>query len=172
MHPLRGSSRGEGGRLAIRDAADADFADLLELWHELMHTHVRTDGRFALSESCDQRFFNYVETARARDDYRVRVGTVDGRPVGFVVCCVLPNSPVYRIRWIGYVNDICVTASARGRGIGRALVEDAVTWMRAAGAESIEVYVAKANAGAARFWRSLGAREYLERLSLDLDGWG
>lgn len=152
----------------VRDAREADGAQLLALWHELMDLHVSNDPRFALSENCDQRFFNYIDTARSRDDYRVRVAVSAGRLVGFVICCVLPNSPVYRTRWIGYVNDISVTKAARGQGVGTALVEDAVRWMRSQGAESIEVYVAKANTGAARFWRAMGADEYLERLSLDL----
>lgn len=164
-----------GGRepqLVIRDAVDADASELLTLWHELMELHVRSDARFALSENCDQRFFNYVETARGRDDYRVRVAAEDRRLLGFAICCVLPNSPVYRTRWIGYVNDIVVTHPARGRGVGRRLVDDAVAWMRDQGAESVEVYVAKANEGALRFWRSMGGADYLERLSLDLSRFG
>lgn len=160
------------GRLVIRDATDRDFGDLLLLWRELMDVHVVSDERFALSEHCDQRFRNYVETARSRDDYRVRVAVEDALPVGFVICCVLPNSPVYRTRWIGYINDIVVTQGAQGRGIGTALVQDAVDWMCDHGAESIEVYVAKANVGAARFWRELGGTDYLERLSLDPSRFG
>lgn len=156
----------------IRDATDQDSGDLLLLWRELMELHTASDERFALSENCDQRFFNYVETARSRDDYRVRVATATGRPIGFIICCVLPNSPVYRVRWIGYINDICVARAARGSGVGTALVEDAVGWMRDRGAESIEVYVAKANREATGFWRSMGGRDYLERLSLDLSRFG
>ena len=172
MHAASGPPQSARGRLVIRDATDADLADLLGLWRELMEIHVENDERFALSDNCDQRFLSYVETARNRDDYRVRVATLRGRPVGFVICCVLPNSPVYRTRWIGYVNDICVTEGTRSQGVGTALVQDAVDWMCDHGAESVEVYVARANEQAGRFWRAIGGRDYLERLSLDLSRFG
>lgn len=167
-----GSSDMPRDRLVIRDASPVDYGDLLSMWRELMETHTERDERFALAEACDQRFLSYIETARSRDDYRVRVAATRRGPEGFTISCVLPNSPVYRARWIGYVNDICVTESARGKGIGKALVRDAVDWMCDRGAESVEVYVAKANEEAGRFWRSMGGREYLERLSLDLGRFG
>lgn len=155
--------------VALRDARAADFPELLELWRELMGLHTRIDPRFALSADADERFEAYVDTAIHRDDYHVRVATLGHRLVGFAISCILPNSPVYRAEWIGYVNDIAVTHSVRRRGVGERLVEDAVAWLRAGGAESIEVYVAHENRGAQRFWRSVGARDYLDRLSLDLD---
>jgi ribosomal protein S18 acetylase RimI-like enzyme len=158
----------EPGEVVLRNAKDSDFGVLRDLWRELMDLHVELDPRFTLSDNADQRFFNYLETARSREDYRVRIAAVGDRPVGFAISCVLPNSPVYRARWIGYINDLCVTDSMRRRGIGELLVRDAVDWLRANGAETVEVYVACYNEGAQRFWRRIGGREYLERLSLDL----
>ncbi|MBX2813664.1 MAG: GNAT family N-acetyltransferase [Myxococcales bacterium] len=154
--------------LRIRDAADTDFNDLLQLWRELMAVHVENDERFTLADDCDRQFFHYIETARSRDDYRVRVAVQNHHVVGFIICCILPNSPLYRTRWIGYINDISVGKSVRGQGVGTALVKDAVAWMSCQGAESIEVYVAKANTQALNFWRSMGGKDYLERISLDL----
>lgn len=158
--------------VTLRTARDEDFPDLLALWRELMELHVRLDGRFALSDDADERFEAYVDTAIHRDDYLVRLALLGHHPVGFSVSCILPNSPVYRARWIGYVNDLCVTERVRGRGVGEVLVEDAVSWLTRSGAETVEVYVAAANAGARRFWRRVGGEEYLERLSLDLGRYG
>lgn len=163
---------GAAGSLAdaitVRDAEDRDFPELLVLWRELMAVHTELDPRFALADDADERFESYVDTAIHRDDYRVRLAMLGHRVVGFAISCILPNSPVYRAEWIGYVNDLCVTASVRRRGVGDKLVADAVDWLRRAGAESIEVYVAHENKLAQRFWRGVGARDYLDRLSLDL----
>ena len=156
--------------IGLRNAEPRDDATLLILWHELMDLHVELDDRFALSEDADAAFLAYAEAARTRDDYRLRVAELDGELVGFAVSCLLPNSPVYRAKWIGYINDISVTASKRGLGIGEALVDDAIWWLKRNGAESIEVYVARANEGAQRFWRRVGGRDYLDRLSIDLSG--
>jgi ribosomal protein S18 acetylase RimI-like enzyme len=133
-----------------------------------MDMHVALDPRFALADHADQAFLSYAEAARTRDDYRIRVAETQNQVVGFAVSCILPNSPVYKTRWIGYINDISVTAAMRGRGIGELLVEDAVWWLRRNGADSIEVYVARCNEGAQRFWRRVGGRDYLDRLSIDI----
>lgn len=138
------------------------------MWRELMNLHSALDARFRLGPTADVRFRDYVDLARGRGDYAVRVAAdASNAPIGFVIACVLPNSPVYANRWIGYINDVCVTEAHRGRGIGRALVVDASRWLVEAGAQSVEVYVAMANPKARRFWRRLGAREYLERLTLE-----
>lgn len=154
--------------VVIRNATGADYEDLVDLWRELMAHHVRLDTRFTLATDADDRFLSYLDTATGRDDYRVRLATVGERAVGFVVACVLPNSPVYRARYVGYINDLCVTQGARGQGIGTHLVEDAVRWLRQEGADTVEVYVAHENRDARRFWRRVGGRAYLERLALDL----
>jgi len=163
-----GSHGDESLEVTIRDARADDDADLARLWRELMDLHVALDDRFALSDNADEAFQSYAETARNRDDYRVRLAVVNEHAVGFVICCILPNSPVYRTRWIGYINDLCVTRNMRGHGIGELLVEDSVEWLRNNGADSVEVYVARANDGAQRFWRRVGGREYLDRMSIDL----
>ncbi len=171
MHARDGEPEGESEQvtLTLRDAEDSDYPTLLALWHELMDLHVQLDERFALSPAADQRFFNYLDTARSRDDYRTRVALYEGKALGFTIACILPNSPVYEARWIGYINDLCVTKQARRMGVGRALVEDAVEWLLDKGADSVEVYVAHRNQVAGRFWRAVGGRDYLERLSIDLE---
>lgn len=155
-------------QIILRDVRNDDFNDILGLWHELMDMHYELDQRFALSDNADQRFFSYLETARSRDDYRVQIAALNDKPVGFATSCVLPNSPVYKARWIGYINDLCVTSSVRRRGVGQLLVQDAVDWLLGCGAESIEVYVAHRNQIAQHFWRRIGGEDYLDRLSLDL----
>ena len=139
------------------------------MWRELMDLHVGLDPRFELADQANQRFRTYIDTAISREDYRVRIAELDQQPAGFSVTCVLPNSPVYRTRWIGYINDLCVTSSMRRLGVGRTLVRDAVTWLRLYGAESVEVYVAHHNREARQFWADMGGRSYLHRISLDLE---
>ncbi|MEM7676940.1 MAG: hypothetical protein AAF449_13130, partial [Myxococcota bacterium] len=92
----------------VRNAEASDYPGLLSLWRELMDFHVRLDGRFELAEQANQRFRHYIDVALTREDYCVRVAELDGEPCGFSVSCVLPNSPVYKTRWIGYINDLCV----------------------------------------------------------------
>jgi GNAT superfamily N-acetyltransferase len=164
----RRGPRAKTPAVSLRNAVPEDDDALRTLWHELMTYHVALDPRFALADDADEAFQGYLEAARTRDDYRVRVAELRGAPIGFAVSCILPNSPVYKTRWIGYVNDIVVTRGQRGRGVGELLVEDALWWLERNGAESIEVYVARSNEGAQRFWRRMGGRDYLDRLTIDV----
>lgn len=152
--------------ISVREAGIDDAASLLQLWQELMRLHRDLNPRFALAERSAERFLAYLDLARSREDYRVWVAEGPEGPVGFVVACVLPNSPVYAARWIGYINDLCVTAAWRGHGVGRSLVEAAMAWLWKHGADTIEVYVAQQNEDALRFWRRMGGRDYLQRLTL------
>jgi GNAT superfamily N-acetyltransferase len=50
-----------------------------------------------------------------------------------------------------------VASGARGRGVGRVLVEDALSWARAAGFSAMQFNaVAETNAGAVALYRALG----------------
>lgn len=152
----------------VRDLRDGEELQVQALWRDLMDLHVGLDPRFALSPDADTAFLSYLGTARSRDDYRVRVAVRGTEILGFVICCVLPNSPVYQTRFIGYINDICVSAKERQRGVGRLLFQDARRWMLSAGAGSLEVYVSSRNPDAQTFWRRLGASDYLDRMSVPL----
>lgn len=161
--------RAQPGSVLVRDIRDGEEAQVQALWRQLMDLHVGLDPRFALSADADSAFLSYLGTARSREDYRVRVAVRGCEVLGFVICCVLPNSPVYRTRFIGYINDICVSDAERHQGIGRLLVADARRWMLAAGAGSLEVYVSSLNPDAQLFWRKLGASDYLDRMTVPLD---
>lgn len=168
MHAVKGHASTDPDKISLREARAADADEVTRLWRELMDLHVDVDERFALADNSNEAFLTYFEAALSRDDYRVRVAVMDDALVGFTVACILPNSPVYRTRWIGYINDVCVTESMRGRGVGKRLAYDAIRWLKDNGADSVEVYVARKNHLAQRFWRRIGGRDYLDRLSIEL----
>jgi ribosomal protein S18 acetylase RimI-like enzyme len=155
-------------KVILRDAQLSDCAVIGQLWRELMDLHSAMDERFALAENADSAFQAYLDNARKSQDYLVRIAETNGECVGFTISCILPNSPAYRTRWVGYINDISVSERMRNRGIGKALVKDAHRWLKAHGAESVEVYVSRANEGAQRFWRRIGGRDYLDRLTVEI----
>jgi ribosomal protein S18 acetylase RimI-like enzyme len=59
------------------------------------------------------------------------------------------------MRW-ARVNSICVRESARGRGVGRALMARAEAWARAEGAEELRLVVWAFNERAVRLYEELG----------------
>lgn len=87
-------------------------------------------------------------------DHAVLVGTdADGRIVGF---CDAGANRVEPKEFQGEVYAIYLIAEAQGRGLGRALFEEAVAWLRRSGRRSFLVWVFADNMKARKFYEALG----------------
>ena len=71
----------------------------------------------------------------------------------------------HKYRRVGYIEDLIVTAGARGRGVGRQLMQAARQWAASNGVQTIELHVWQANHGARRFYESLGMKALQQRLA-------
>ena len=69
-----------------------------------------------------------------------------------------------RARTRGYLQRLAVDPVAQGRGLGRALVVDALRWLTAKGAMEVLVNTQEVNARALRLYADLGFEELSERL--------
>jgi GNAT superfamily N-acetyltransferase len=76
-----------------------------------------------------------------------------------------------RSRRLAYVNDLFVTESCRGQGVGKALMSRAAETAREHGAETLWWGVYDRNDSAMRFYESLGARyiKGIRFMSIDVD---
>ncbi len=74
-----------------------------------------------------------------------------GRAVALVYARLADGAPEQ-----AHLYSMWVEPSARRAGVGRALVEAASAWARAAGARRLVLQVAQGNAGARRLYESLG----------------
>ncbi len=72
-------------------------------------------------------------------------------------------------RFCGYIEDLIVTATARGRGVGRQLMQAARRWVVSQGVQTIELHVWEANVGACHFYESLGLQTVQRRMTWDLE---
>ncbi|MBD3367784.1 MAG: GNAT family N-acetyltransferase [Candidatus Eisenbacteria bacterium] len=79
------------------------------------------------------------------------VAREDGRMVGAVLC----GHDGRR----GYVTHLAVDDAHRGEGIGRRLVESALSALASAGIEKAHLFVFQENEGAREFWKRVGWRE-------------
>ena len=65
-------------------------------------------------------------------------------------------------RW--EITDLGVRESARRRGIGTRLVDEALAWLGEAGVARVQVQVAAPNAAAQAFWRARGFQSFMDVL--------
>jgi GNAT superfamily N-acetyltransferase len=107
--------------------------------------HRDLEWSFRLAEDSDQQLDSYIDLGRlwvARTPDRVVVGHLQS----------VPRDGAWEV-----VNT-AVSEHARGRGVGRALLERAAAEARAAGADRLTVSTATASTGNLRFYQRCGFR--------------
>ena len=152
--------------IRIRPARPEDAATLVALGTQVG----REEGAWLLTSDAwrsvsEER--RYLRALKRYADAAVFVAEDAGQLVGRLSLARDPHPASHHVADLG----ILVAASHRGRGIGRALLEQAVAWARDAGVSKIELHVFPWNEPALRLYESFGfEREGLRRRHYRRDG--
>ena len=147
----------EQTRACVRPATVADIPVLLPLLEELGRPH---------ADPADARVTDVYRQHIADPDRLVLVAEVAGRIVG-----ALDGAYRTRLNWPTrelWIADLIVTESARGLGIGRALMNDVITRARQAGCHRIALESGHARQVAHQLYQSLGFEDKGIYFVLDL----
>lgn len=149
-HDLRGvpGPAREGGG-AVRPARPGDVPHLRAI-ARTSYTKSRYyfDARFS-QERCETFYTEWVEKCCRGFADHVLVAEADRRPAGYVTCSM-------RRPHLGIIDLVGIAEEARGRGVGRHLVAEALAWFKARGAESVEVVTQGRNYDAQRLYQRCG----------------
>ena len=112
----------------VRDALPDDAAALVEVWRDFRRTSRDrgTVDRSTLGPALMQAAHAAARIA-ADPDQRLLVGVLDGEVVGATHLMRAPVSPIHTETAI-HVTHLHVLGGRRRHGVGRALLEAAVTW--------------------------------------------
>lgn len=94
----------------------------------------------------------------------------NGKTIGFMLCLLSPNVPVYRERKVGVISDVFVREARRRKGVAKKMFALAVKWFKKNKVRSVQLAVAHDNMEARVAWRQLGFEPYMLYKRLDLDG--
>jgi len=137
--------------IEIRPARPEDASALVELGASIgcepQAWLLNTDGWRSVSE--ERR---YLRALRRHPDAAVFVADDEGSVVGRLSVARDPHSASRHVADLG----LMVAASHRRRGIGRALLEQAEAWARAAGVLKLELHVFPWNEPAIRLYEEFG----------------
>lgn len=140
----------------IRRAAPADIPATLALLTQVnrIHHDIRPD-LFELSRKYNEDDLREIFSDPRRPVF-VAVDESDA-VLGYVFCIFEEtHGPLRTECRTLYIDDLCVYESTRGRGIGRALFDHAVSVARAEGCHNVTLHVWEGNDSAAAFYRSMG----------------
>ena len=125
--------------LAIDAIGDADVEPVVALWQRCGLTRPWNDPHADIA------------LARRRDNSTVLLG----RDNGAIVATVMVGHDGHR----GWVYYVATDPERRGRGYGRAIMNAAEDWLRAAGIAKLQLLVRRENAKAGAFYQSIGYAE-------------
>lgn len=154
--------------IQIRRATPEDLEAVLDLWQEMMDYHAGLDQRFQQVADSRDHFRMTLREWMADDTQRVLVAVDDGEIVGYIIGRIAENPPIFELRFLGHVSDICVAPEWRRQGIGRKLFAAVLNWFRRQGLPVVQLNVAAANAVSQAFWREMGFQDYMHRMWLEI----
>jgi len=154
-------------RLGIRRAGPRDLEVVTGLWLTLGQHHAALDPAFGVRND-DQGRAEAREIVRRLlrdpDAALLLQEDEDGRARGLAIVRAARAPGVALEDERAEISDLWVDPDARRRGIGRALAEASLAWVRQRGVERVTVRVAVANAEGQAFWRALGFADLLDVL--------
>jgi GNAT superfamily N-acetyltransferase len=106
--------------VSLRSVRVEDAPDLLELWSEFSRRQHRAEDAY-------DEVAQAIRSAMAADDARIVVAELGERFAGAVHLSVRPLSPMTAERAV-HASHLRVVPDLRRRGVGRVLVEAAVSW--------------------------------------------
>ncbi|EMP4115387.1 GNAT family N-acetyltransferase [Vibrio parahaemolyticus] len=138
--------------MKFREAKIEDLEQLSKLFHSYRQLSVSLDNSAPESESAD-----WIES-RLKDGSGVfLLATADEQVLGFATLYQGFSSVSLNKYWV--LNDLYVSKSARGLGLGRALMEYTETYAKSTNAKGIELETSLDNVVAQSLYEDLG---YLE----------
>jgi ribosomal protein S18 acetylase RimI-like enzyme len=125
--------------LAIAEIADSDIDAVIALWQRCGLTRPWNDPA------------SDIALARRNANSTILVGRADGA----VVATAMVGHDGHR----GWVYYVAVDPDRQKQGLGRAIMNAAEQWLRAAGLPKLQLLVRRENAKAGAFYRSIGYEE-------------
>lgn len=150
-----------------RDLEPADRPAAVDLLQELNRFEdALTGDRATDRKAASACFADDVERMREHGGMQL-VAETGGRIVGYVCCIITQDGPYVRPeqRMQGCVINLVVASSARGQGIGLALMQAAEDFTRGQGLRRFVVGHLAGNEGASRLYEKMGLKPHaIERI--------
>ena len=143
--------------VSVRKADKTDLPGLKRLLYAVNQLHA--DGRPDIFKSGGIKYTDGELTDLLQDpDRPVWVYTEDRQILGYVFCILEETKETSSLRPMRtlYIDDLCVDAEARGRGIGRILYRKALDLAREAGCARVTLHAWNFNTAAYGFYEKLG----------------
>lgn len=158
------------GPMTIRRAERRDAPALGKLGLALMQTHYAFDTKRFLEpgEGAESGYASFLASQLHDKESLVMVAEHDGRIVGYVFAAIEPLSWKDLRDECGFIHDLLVTEEARRSGVGEALLNAAIEWLREQKMPRVVLGTAAQNENARRLFARRGFRPTMIEMTLEL----
>lgn len=151
-------------RGAVRRAGPRDLDRIAALWTALAAHHADLDPGLRPRPEAGDALRSLLARELRDGEAAVFVWEAEGDLAGFCSARIDRAPPILAEAARAEIGELGVRRDARRRGIGRALVAEALAWIAARGVERVEVRVAVGNAEGQAFWRAQGFADFMDVL--------
>ena len=148
----------------VRQCTLKDLDRVAALWTEITKHHEPLDPVFRMRSSSDSALRELLGALQRDTDAVILVYDDDGDLPGMCIVRLDRSPPIMEEVERAEITDLGVRADGRRRGIGSALLESALSWIRESGVNRVEVQVAVANREGQAFWRARGFGDLMDVL--------
>jgi ribosomal protein S18 acetylase RimI-like enzyme len=153
----------------VRLMKPRDLEAAAKLAGRLVRQHHDFDPkRFLHLASPEAGYARYFASELESDQVVLLVAEADGDVVGYVYARMEPRSYNELLDACGKLHDVFVTEAARGRGIGEALVREAMRRLTEKGAPRVVLLTAVQNESAQRLFAKVGFRTTMLEMTREL----
>ena len=146
-------------QIRLRPVRDADRQELVRFMASLNETESAYQPDRALGLEAADSHLAYLEGLVETQEGFITVAEGEDGLLGFLVAMVEAEEGTYIVpeaRCFGYVSDLFVAPSARGKGVARALMADAEACFREKGLTNVRVFALADNKAAVATYEALG----------------
>ena len=157
----------------VREATPRDLDSVAELWSAITEHHAGIDEFFTQRSGlqAEREVRELIRRLHRESDAAIFVvDELDPSPaeeasiLGMCIVRIDHAPPILKETERGEITDLFVRPEARRGGVASALATSALSWLRAAGVDRVEIQVAVGNAEGQAFWRALGFGELMDVL--------
>lgn len=153
-----------GAKLEFREAREADLASIVTLLAKDPLGASREDSGASLSSAYREAF----AAISADPNHQLLVATLDGAVVGVLQLSFLPHL-TYQGGWRAQIEGVRVSEESRSRGVGQALLEEAILRARERRCHLVQLTTDRRRHRALQFYLRLGFEATHDGLKLHLD---
>ena len=155
--------------IEIRDAKEQDLEAVVDLWEELAKYHAGLSDEFSLAWDSRRRWSKYLRLKFGEISTKLIVAVEEEKIVGFMLCMLSPNYPIFKERKIGLISDVYVLEERRRKGVAKMMLDVAVKWFRKNKVRSVHLSAAAANPDGQGAWKQLEFEPYMVYERLDVE---